>query len=246
VKHLVLALLLLASASSAEGAIAYVQSATATVTTATSITSGSINTTTGNGVIIFLPWSNFNYGFVSIVDNNSNSFTQAGSEVFSANFAAIRAYYNCNIAGRSGHTFTFTIGGADSLDIVIHEVSGQSTTSCLDQVTQAIDNTTSHSSGNITTTQANEILLGAASTVDANAMTQTGTFTQVYNVTATGSVIGYLTGYRIVSATGTYAYTHTTPGANRTAQSIVSIKEATAVTRRQKCIGCGADKVLVE
>lgn len=188
--------------------------------------------------------------FVSITDNKSNVYANAVPEV-SQDSGLGRQDYKENGAGGASHTFTFTgDSGGLFLTLSVTEISGAATSSALDQVKSATTSVagTSHTTGSTpTTTQANEILVGFGSSIFSTTYTtDTGAgWTEQTNQQTDASHEGLLTGTRIVSATGTYAYTFTSGSSVTMVQGVATYKEATAASTRQRCIGCGTDKKVI-
>ncbi|MGH9791148.1 MAG: hypothetical protein ACRD5W_08070 [Candidatus Acidiferrales bacterium] len=140
------------------------------VTSASGISSAAAATTntftSSNGqTIIAVAICHGGHFSASLSDSNSNTWTQ--TELRTRNNVAgdltFAVYRSFNIAGGSGHTVTVTFGGACSRNsIVIAVYSGLTTTDPFDVDTAQVQNSTTPTSGNsATTTQANELVVGA-------------------------------------------------------------------------------------
>lgn len=154
-----------------------------------------------------------------------------------------------NGAGGASHTFTLT-GASGSFfgTLSVTEVSGAATSSPLDKTATDTDpdGSTSHATAATgTTAQANEILIGFGSSAAPTAYTtDTGAgWTELSNISTDADTEGLITGYRIVSAVGTFTYTYTTDTAEENVLGISTWKEASG--NRQRCIGCGTDKKVI-
>lgn len=214
---------------------------------AASCTTAGVTTTTGN---LFIASAGYCCAaFTSVTDNKGNSYTDSVAEQSDAGGGSSRQQYKESGAGGASHTFTLTgASGAFFGALSVTEVSGAATSGALDQTAGGITNPgdTSHTTNTTsTTTQANELLLGYGSTANvATFTTDTGAgWTELTNIATDADTEGLITGYRIVSATGTFAYTYTTNVARDTTQGISTWKEASG--RRQRCIGCGIDKKVI-
>lgn len=128
----------------------------------------------------------------------------------------IRIDYVENIVGGASHTVSMTTNAEQYSVLNASEYSGIATSSSIDQTGSGTGTSTTLSSGNVTTTQADELLVGAG-TISAGT---DSTFTATSSFTLRGSIgnadegtVGYLID-RIVSATGTYAATATWGGSS--------------------------------
>jgi energy-coupling factor transporter transmembrane protein EcfT len=230
---LLIALLLIPSPALA--ALAYVQSATCTIVGggASSCDTGSITSTTGN--LLVANWSTYTDIFSAITDNKSNTFTDAIAKLTTGNTNA-GMQQKANASGGALHVFTMTLTGNGYTYLSVSEVSGAETSSPLDQTsTDITSSVSSHTSGSTSaTTQADEILIGfgtGESGLTGPWTTDTGAgWTEITNDPTTGLIQGIITGYRIVSATGSYAYTCTsTTNSNTFANGIATFKASSFV-----------------
>jgi hypothetical protein len=249
VRRLIVALTLVLLASSpAQAAIAHVQTVSCSAHGATSCTTGAVTTTNGSLFIVSTSFCCVSGDFTSITDSKSNTYVNA-VPAFNQDSAWARQDYIASGTGGASHTFT--VNGTVNLfaTISVHEVSGAAA-SPLDKIaSNSIVVDTSHTSTATTTTsQANELLVGAGGSTDTTTYTtDTGAgWTERTNVATDANTEGGVFGTRIVAATGTYAYTYTTGSSARSVSLISTWKEAAAAGVRQRCIGCGADSKVIE
>lgn len=216
---------------------------------ATTCTTTGVTTTTGN---LFVASTGFCCAaFTSVTDSKGNSYTNAIADITDAIGGKSRQDYKENGTGGASHTFTLTGASAAFFGTMsVTEVSGAATSGALDKTATGITNpgATSHTtSSTATTAQANELLLGFGSTSagPTTFTTDTGAgWTEQTNISTDADTEGLITGTRIVSATSTFAYTYTTAETRDATQGISTWKEASG--NRQRCIGCGADKKVID
>ena len=145
-----------AARTSASGSVAFVQS-TANGFGARTLSVLLPSTTAGNLIVVGFDYTGTTVD--SVTDSRGNAYVQAGSEVTSPGGATARLYYAKNIAGG---TDTITVSLADStssLEVYAAEYTGADTTSPLDGSAQAAGSSSSVSSGALTTTSANDVLV---------------------------------------------------------------------------------------
>lgn len=157
-------------------------------------------------------------------------------------------HYAYNITGGACTVTSAISGGAAILRSVQSEYSGISTATPLDKSASSSGNGTAlDSTATATTTQANELLVGAF-IVGANGAVTAGTsFTiPTGGIIPSGAGIRCGTEYQVVSATGTYSATATDASTVNWAMGIATFKEpaggATATMRvpRMMTLGVGA------
>jgi len=246
---LALALLLgLISAAPARAAITIVQTVTCTATAVNSCTTPATTTTSGNLVITPVGFSA--YDVLPTTDNLGNTFAVAIPNTGGGGH--LIQYYATGITGGSGHTFNCTAadGQAFYCTMDVHELSG-ATASPLDQVATATiaSGTTSFASANTATTaQADEFLIGMGY-LDTTpvTVTQGSGWTALTQYVVDGGTRTLVSGSRTVSATGAYNYAFTT-NVSTTGDVGISTWKATvaAPATRSQCIGCGADRKVLE
>lgn len=102
----------------------------------------------------------------TIADNDSNTWTLVTSQVQTTDGHKQWVWYakNTVVTPNAKPAITFTLGGTSNSRCTIAEVSGLDTTSPLDQFTSAQGASNTPSSGNVTTTSANEYAWGGCST----------------------------------------------------------------------------------
>ena len=112
----------------------------------------------------------------SVTSSPSNTWNST-TDVSNSGQVRIQCYYAMNVA--SGTTsVTFNFSASVSWDIAIHEYSGVATTSALDQQNGATGNSSSPSSGSVTTTAGGELIFGwTANSLGVNTYTAGTGFT---------------------------------------------------------------------
>lgn len=251
-RRLGLALLLftLLASRPAAAAITFVQAVSCIAIGVTSCTTSAITTTTGNLVVTASGWCCAPTDFSAVSDSKSNAWTN-GIPTQDQGPTEGRADYNGALTtGGGSHTFTltFTTGTSGVLGVV--EISGQAASPLDKTAANVVASATNHTTpATATTSQANEILVGFGTTTDTLSLsTDTGAgWTERANAVSGGDFVGFVMGTKIVAATGTYAYTWTTPTNARHGSGIMTFKEAAAAAGvRQRCVGCGADGKVIE
>jgi hypothetical protein len=152
------------------------------------------NVSAGNTLVCLVLIFSNTINITGCSDNNSETYTQAGStltgNIWTSN-ARIAIFYFCNIgtSPNAKPTITATASSAVVWELVFFEITNTATTGCFDQSngTKTADTGAANnpfSSGNVTTTYANEMLIGwggpnAATTNSAGSgytLVQDGTF----------------------------------------------------------------------
>jgi len=120
--------------------------------------------TVGNLNVVVVGWSDTTATVSSVVDSQRNAYARAAAPVVQAGTATQAIYYAKNIsaaaAGANTVTVTFSVAAAFP-DIRIAEYSGLDTVNPLDISVGAQGSTATSSSGAVTTTYANDLLVGA-------------------------------------------------------------------------------------
>lgn len=139
----------------------------------TSVTVTLPNTQAGNMVAVVVT-GNTSGSDVSSVADTVNTYAVMGTRVQN-NSGPVwgKGYYAKNIAGGS-LTITVTLGSTFATDVRAYEWQGLDTASPLDQATGATGSSTTQSSGNVTTTQARELILGYCGTAGGPAVQGSG------------------------------------------------------------------------
>lgn len=194
-------------------AIARVNSATGSVdANGTTIAAGAQTHTTGNALIVWVKWEDTTTTLASVVDTAGNSYsvlTQPTPDGVHGAFS-----YALNITGHASNIVTVTLANAAPWKaIVVVQYSGLATSSAFDQ-----QNTGSSlgaagtltSSGSITTTQNDEVLVVGVGAYGSVTATPGANWTEVYDPNAPIKFYE-----RIVSATGTYSVVANTTDANK-------------------------------
>jgi hypothetical protein len=140
-------------------------------------------------------------------DNKGNTYTQNGSTIVGFDSASdLYRFRSVNGTGGSGHTFSISITSVPSF-FSIWAVEIKNSTGGLDQQNAQVTSVSPFDSPSVTTTSANEVILGCAidnSTGAGDNFTAATTYTLLDQVTngslfATGASIG-----KAVSTTGTF------------------------------------------
>lgn len=182
--------------------IAFVQADNVSVSAASSITSGSLTFTAGNIIVVGLLMGNTT-ATASI--SNSNGGNTWATALGPADFSTVRRSYQFYAVNCVGGTYTITAtrsSGTSNMGLVVAEYSGIATSSPLDQTSSGGTTSTSLSvTPDVTTTQADEVLVGTG-----GAITNTLTYTAGTDYTLRHADTGIRMALedRIVSATGTY------------------------------------------
>jgi hypothetical protein len=181
------------------------------VHTATGYTSPGSTTTTGittqatGSLDIVGTVSESSSAAPTITDTYSNTWTLVDSREVGSWPAWIHLYTCENAVGGPGHTITAT-KAAGYTTVFFAEFIGVEIASALDQVTGAANDPNNPiTSGSISTTTANQLLIGFCGTVGTGvaSFSFNNSFTLLDEITSFSFWQGAL-GYRIVSATGTY------------------------------------------
>lgn len=142
-------------------AISLVQSKVVVVNGSDSTTL-TFNSTPASGNLIVVAFSTFGATTTaSVSDNKGNTYTQARRRDISANNEGVWLYYSPNVTSSATFTVTVNPGGASAdITLVIAEFSGADTASPLDQSNDGGGDSTTPSSGSVTTAQDGELYVG--------------------------------------------------------------------------------------
>lgn len=217
---------------------------------------GSITITTTAAVsigdtIVIMPCSRGGTGQdpSSITDNASNSWTKAASAKAGSISPFCGLWYVANAPAMAvGSTITITWAATVPVatGAIAIKVSGL-VASSFDVATAngTSTGTTAPTSGNITTTNATDVLIACieVSSGDADTFTEDSNFTTIdrlNNATASNNFALHAA-YRLVSNTGTYAYQPTLGTSRSYVDIISSFKQASAAAQgpRISLLGCG-------
>jgi glucose/arabinose dehydrogenase len=173
---------------------------------ASEINSGSTNSrafnspnTAGDLIVVYVIWNNT--GAVTFSDSRGNSYASATARItWGGNWSA-QVFYAKNVLGGS-NTVTATFGTAITSfgTMYIHEYSRLDKVNPVDVTASAIGSTAAMSSGNVTTTNANDLLFAPGASI--NNVNQGGT-----GYTTRSTAFGNRTQDRTVTTTGSYAGT---------------------------------------
>lgn len=175
-----------------------------------------LNTTTGNFLKVEVNGynaANDNALVDSIADTAGNTYVKAVEELTGgANIEeACSIWYAENITGNANNVTTITYKG-DCTDryISVTEFSGLAISSSLEDTASDISgDVTSHSSGNMTASTNDAVVIGGICTKTLVNMTAGTNFTEV---TSDMTSVYHCAEYRIISSSGAYAATITTDG----------------------------------
>jgi glucose/arabinose dehydrogenase/PKD repeat protein len=173
--------------------------------------------TTGNLIVAFAIWNNG--GTATVTDSNGNAYAAATARTTWGSGWSAQTFYAKNITG-GANTVTATFGTSiTSFGIVyIHEYSGLDATSPVDVTASATGTTAAMSSGPATTTNASDLLFGAAAS--SATVTAPGV-----GYTSRSLDFGNLTEDRMVTTTGSYTAT-ATQNSNAWVMQLVAFKAA--------------------
>ena len=188
----------------------------------------------GDDIIIAAVWGPNFQSNLTVTDAAGNTYTQEARAINAGNVLSyIIAAFNVK-ALPSGSTITITSTYSQSVAkaAVVSVFRGLAATSALDQTHTGTGSSTSASSGSVTTTQANELLIGAIGTSGTTydtAGTWQNSFIAGQRVGTTGGTSNKTIsmGYRIVSSTGAYTASKTGITSTTWAASIATFKAAT-------------------
>lgn len=190
---------------------------------ATAATTSGITTTSGSALLYLCAGTT---SLTNLTDSKGNTPVLVGSEITGGSGFKVRVYRAWNITGGAGHTATLT--QADSTLHLI-EIKGVDTSSPQDQVNNINRTASPYTSPSITTTVADEILIGyqVCDGGTGSVFTHGNSFTGIETETDGNVWWPSASSYRIVSATGTYntSVTIATSPSNTT-NFIISLKIA--------------------
>lgn len=175
---LLLVVLVLVLASPAWAAIAFVQSKNVNGIGPTCAPVFTSNITTGNAIIVAIRIGDVT-NVPTIADTGLNTYVEDRRQVQTTDVHRTFIFSALNISGNLADTVTVTVTGTPSLRCAIHEYSGLATSSALDQVnSNQVDATNAPDSGNVTTTQADELLFGVVSSAQITIATAGTNYTK--------------------------------------------------------------------
>jgi len=179
---------------------------------ANEIQSGTVNTTTfsqpnttGNLIVAYVVWSNASG--VTVTDTRGNSYVSAGPAVrWNKNSWSAQVFYAKNVAGGANMVQATFARAVKSFGLVyVHEYSGIDKSAPLDVSAAKAGSTSAMNSGSTTTTNVNDLILGAGASTNSVTAAGIGFATRQTD-------FGNLTEDRTVSAVGSYNATATQDG----------------------------------
>ena len=174
--------------------------------------------------VVVVAWGDSSATIKSVTDSSGNVYAAAiGPTVFSG-VASQSIYYAPNIASAAANANTVTVafnGSATYPDIRILEYSDIAGTSPLDVVSGATGSAGTASSGAVTTTNANDLLVGADVTLEYTLGAGAGFTSRMITVPD-----GDIAEDRVVTSIGSYAATATISPAGPTIMQMVAFKGA--------------------
>jgi hypothetical protein len=171
--------------------------------------------------IVVVNWQASTGTISSISDVTGNSYTSVSGPIRGTALTQ-SIYYAKNIAtsAAGANTVTVTFSASENSSVQVLEYSGLSMSAPLDVSAGSSGNSSSPSSGNVTTSFANELIIGAQTVQNAGAYTSTGPgFRPVSSTTNPSSTV---ISDRIVSATGTYSTSSTLSSTQHWVMGIVT------------------------
>jgi hypothetical protein len=206
-KSLVLLFLFLTLGSGkASGApIAFVQTNSATPASAQTVTVIYTQAqTAGNLNVVVVGWNDSTSTISTVTDSVGNTYAVAAARIAQSGTASQAIYYAKNIAsaaaGANTVTVTFNVA-ANAVDTRIAEYSGLDTVNPLDVSVGAQGNSATSNSGAVTTTTANDLLVGANLVQSVTTAAGAGYTSRIITVDCD------ILEDRVVSATGSYSAT---------------------------------------
>jgi hypothetical protein len=188
-----------------------VQSASGTETTSSTTLSGSFPAATTAGDLLVLSASVYTGAtnpITSVTDSAGNTWTRIGTAHFvSGHYSDGEMWYSAN--AKPVTTVTVHNGSAASVAFVAQEFSGVATTGPLDVSAGTSNTGTAASSGSVTTTAANELVVGfVAGHNNAQAITVTSPgYTDQSQQTTTGTnIASVVTGYQVLASPGAQSF----------------------------------------
>jgi glucose/arabinose dehydrogenase/chitodextrinase len=198
-------------------------------TRAVEITSGTVNNvaftnpnTAGNLIVAYVVWSNS--ATVTMTDTRGNTYTAAQAPT-SWNGTSWRAqvFYAKNIAGGANTVRATFSSSINTFGILyVHEYSGLDRTNPLDVSKSAVGTGSAMSTGNATTTNANDLIFGAGASSSKVTAAGSGLATR-------STAFGNRTMDRVVTTAGSYAVT-ATQNSNAWVLQLVAFKAAPSDT----------------
>ncbi len=174
--------------------------------------------------VVVAAWGDSSATLKSVTDSSGNVYAAAIGPTVLSGVASQSIYYAPNIASAAANANTVTVafnGSATYPDIRILEYSDIAGTSPLDVVSGATGSAGTASSGAVTTTNANDLLVGADVTLEYTLGAGAGFTSRMITVPD-----GDIAEDRVVTSIGSYAATATVSPAGPTIMQMVAFKGA--------------------
>ena len=159
----------------------------------------------GNLNVVAVSWGGTSASVSSVTDTKGNTYALAVGPTALTGFGSASIYYAKNIVAAAAGTNSVTViysASVGGVDIRIAEYSGLSTTSPVDVTAASTGTGALTSSGSVTTTNANDLLVGSNATSTGTSGSGSG-FTQRIITPFNGNILED----EVVSAVGSYAAT---------------------------------------
>jgi chitodextrinase len=160
--------------------------------------------------VVVVGWNDTISGVQSVTDSSGNAYIRAVGPTLRTGLGQQSIYYAAGIGGAAAGANTVTVKfdrPAEYVDLRIAEYHGISTPSPVDVVTGASGSSSSNTSGSVTTTAANALLVGANLVAKSTQRAGAG-FTSRVITSPDGDILED----RVVTTTGSYSATATTTG----------------------------------
>ncbi|TAL41702.1 MAG: hypothetical protein EPN91_10020, partial [Salinibacterium sp.] len=181
----------------------------------------------GNLNVVVIGWNDTTATVTAVTDSKGNAYTRAvGPTTYSGQLSQ-SIYYAKNIATAAANTNTVTVQfsvPAIYPDIRILEYSGLDPSNPVDVTAGASGSSATSNSGAVTTTNANDLLVGANMVATLTSGAGTGFTSRIIT-----SPNGDIAEDRIVTATGSYSATATLTSAGPWVMQMVALKAGGAV-----------------
>lgn len=193
----------------------------------TTIAAPATNHTTGNLLVVFVGFCSDTGTVSSIADTAGNTYIYVGRIKNDTINNVIECWYAKNITGNANNVVTVTVSTDVSERVItVDQYSGCDTSAPLDQSNSGTGNDAAPTTGNITTTQADEVLAAGVYLYISQTITAGANYTLR---TLSDAAPSYAASEdRIVSSIGTYNATFALSGGTYWATIIASFKAVAA------------------
>ena len=162
---------------------------------------------------------------VSVVDNNANGLAQGGYIANNPAFLSSAIWVGIATAPVTSVTITLSAGFESPAAVAVAGFTLPDATPIGDDAVANADTTTTHSSGDVTTTAPDAVLLGCC-TSTGTSLTADGNFTTVANVD--DAFFSCVFAYRLLTSTETRSHVVTAAGNTSSANVLVEAQGASA------------------